>query len=70
MTRMKDRNAGHKPRIYKLTEKGMWWADVRTHDEQYKCDCFFTYSAALDQAHEYAAMNRAAQALHQLGEAA
>ena len=57
-----------KPTVWK--DAGLWWASVYDIAGNYHCDMAFTHSAALDQAYEYAAMNRAAQALQSLGEAA
>lgn len=48
----------------------VWWATVYDIKGNYHCELKFNRTAALEQAQEYAAMNRAAQALHQLGEAA
>lgn len=55
-----------KPAVYKITPNGMWWATVRTSDDRYHSDCFHNYQEALELAHEYAAMNRAALALRNL----
>jgi len=55
--RMHDRNSGTKPRVFKIRDNGMWWADVRTADGVYVCDVFPTYEQAIAQSREYARGN-------------
>jgi len=50
-----------KPVVCQPYSHGMWWAQVMDLEGKYYTDCFFTQQQALDQAHEYAAMNRAAR---------
>lgn len=64
---MKDTSPADKPRVFKVMPGGMWWADGWHTEGHYVFDVFPTYTEALDQAHEYAAMNRAAAALRNLG---
>ena len=51
-----------KPAVYKILKGGMWWASVQDVQGKYHSDLFFTHTEAIAKAHEYAAMNRAAQA--------
>jgi len=55
-----------KPVVCKHYNRGMWWAQAVDLDGKYHTDCFHTYGEALQQAHEYAAMNQAARALKTL----
>jgi hypothetical protein len=57
-TRMRQRLATSKPRVYKLTNGGMWWADVVV-GHTYYCELFSTYAEAIAKAHEYARMVKA-----------
>jgi hypothetical protein len=56
-TRMKDRLATSRPRVYKRYEGGMWWADVNI-DGVYLCHPCHTYEQAVEWAHKYALMVR------------
>ena len=63
-----DRKNPLKPNVH--FDGHVWWATAYDINGNYHCELKFNHADALEQAHEYAAMNRAAQALHQMGEAA
>lgn len=56
-----------KPTVCKFYEgMSIWWAQVLDLDGNYHCDMFFSHAEALEQAYEYAAMNKAARVLRGL----